>query len=320
MSLFSRVTFRLERDLPDLSGKVVFVSGANAGIGYETVQNLARRGATVYLGSRSAENGQAAATRMKEGGIGNGKVIYTQCDLASPALAAKSAEEFEKLEKRLDILINNAACSHDESTPHNADGITDMMMINHIGTYQLTMSLLPLLKKTAELPDSDVRIVTLSSSGHAAGPAANPKLDFTTLDVFKESHSKDMLPFMSRYFVSKLANILFTSALQKRVPENIICIAVHPGIVKSNFAKNTKFFAIGQFLASIIGITADQGSYTSCFAAAAPVVRQNPDKYKGKYMIPYGVISQPSANARRTDLEEQLWETTENYLKGSSSK
>ncbi|PPR08291.1 hypothetical protein CVT24_002449 [Panaeolus cyanescens] len=222
MTVFGRRrSFKPSRDLPNLSGRVILVSGANTGIGFETVRNLAIRGATVYLGSRSEENGKAAVARLKELGIGPGKVVYVFCDLSTPTLATRSAEEFLDIEGRLDVLINNAAC--------------------HIGTFQFTMTLLPLLKKTANLPNSDVRIITLSSAGHVAGPAANPNLDFSTLDPFKESHSDDLMPFMSRYFLSKLANILFSSALQKRVPENIICIAVHPGAVKKMLLFGTKF-------------------------------------------------------------------------------
>ncbi|KAF8970389.1 hypothetical protein BDZ97DRAFT_1652495 [Flammula alnicola] len=287
-------------DLADLSGKVIIVTGANTGIGYGTAKHLARKGAKVYVGSRSEEKGKKAVAQLKEEGMGSGEVIYLPCDLATPALAKKSAEDFLQLENRLDIL-----------------GITEMMMVNHIGTFQFTMPLLPLLLKTSEEPDSDVRIVTVTSNGHGMTAAVNPEISFSTLDEFKNRYEHDRVPFFSRYCVSKLANVLFSSALQRRLSSSsIICLSIHPGIV--NTSGSTRFrFPIDKlvnFLLSLVAMTPDDGAHTSCFAAGSPIVRQEEEKYKGTYLEPVGKIMKPTDNALRIKLQEGLWKTTEQYL------
>ncbi|KAF8956565.1 hypothetical protein BDZ97DRAFT_1941463 [Flammula alnicola] len=262
-------------NLADLSGKVIIVTGANTGIGYGTAKHLARKGAKIYVGSRSEEKGKKAVAQLKEEGIGSGEVIYLPCDLATPALAKKSAEDFLQLENRLDVL----------------------------GMHQLfTMPLLPLLLKTSEEPDSDVRIVTVTSNGHGMTAAVNSEISFSTLDEFKNRYGHDHVPFFSRYCISKLANVLFSSALQRRLSSsNIICLSIHPGILVN-------------FLLSLVAMTPDDGAHTSCFAAGSPIVRQQEEKYKGTYLEPVGKITKPTDNALRIELQEGLWKTTEQYL------
>ncbi|KJA15224.1 hypothetical protein HYPSUDRAFT_149461 [Hypholoma sublateritium FD-334 SS-4] len=103
--------FSPEGNLPDLTGKVVFVTGANHGIGYKTVKHLARRGAKVYLGSRSEAKGLAAVASLEQelakGAMKSlmpGKVIYHHCELSSPTKAREAAQKLEEIESRLDIL------------------------------------------------------------------------------------------------------------------------------------------------------------------------------------------------------------------------
>ncbi|PPQ66632.1 hypothetical protein CVT24_006924 [Panaeolus cyanescens] len=337
--MFKAPNFKPSVDLPDLSGKVIVVTGANTGIGYTTVRNLAHKGAKVYLGSRSEQKGKLAIQQLEAEGIIAGQVVWLECDIGTPALATAAAERFQGLEDRLDVLTTNNISpdksTYDEADKPAHDGITQMMMTNHIGTFQFTQALLPLLKKTSELPGSDVRIITVASSSHIDVPRArDPKLDFSTLDSFKEAYARDMFSFMSRYStmfflrplasithsktsgISKLANILFSSALQKRVPANIICIFLHAGTVKSTFASDYRYYGILNFLMGLVGLTADQGSFTSCFAAASTQVRKNAEKYQGKYLVPFGELGETSTNAKRVDLEEQLWTTTEKYIEG----
>lgn len=117
--------------------------------------------------------------------------------------------------------------------------------------------------------------------------------------------------------VTKLTNLLFTNELQRRLDRShlpITCISLHPGEVNT-FASRTPYPFIANIVMSLFFLVPEAGAYTSCFAAAARVVRDKPDKYKGVYLMPVGVITQPSNNARKDDLALELWETTERILK-----
>ncbi|KAF8191213.1 hypothetical protein BJ912DRAFT_306073 [Pholiota molesta] len=277
------------RDLADLSGKVVIVTGANTGIGYSTVKHLARKGAKVYLGARSEERGKAAVAKLQEEGIGAGEVIYLHVDISTPLLAHQAAQGFLALESRLDVLVNNAAVIWDghQANKTAKDGITEMMMTNHIGTFQFTKTLLPTLLKTAEQPGSDVRIVTVGSDGHwRAAAAADPNLKFT-LDTFKDHYTGASVPSFARYGVSKLANTLFANTLARRLSSaGIISLSLHPGLVNTSLATRFSFPRLTNLLMSVVATEPDTGAYTSCFAAASPIVRKEAEKYNGTYLTP----------------------------------
>ncbi|KAF9486202.1 NAD(P)-binding protein [Pholiota conissans] len=312
--------FDPEKDLADLTGKVIIVTGANTGIGYATAKHLARNGAKVYIGSRSEEKGKAAVSKLQEEGIGLGEVVYLHVDLSTPALADQSAQGFLALESKLDILVNNAALiwdAHKESATAQ-DGITEMMMTNHIGTFQFTKSLLPVLTKTAEQPNSDVRIIIVSSNGHRASVAANPKIQFS-LDMFKDHYTGATIPTFARYSVSKLANTLFANTLARRLSSSgIITLSLHPGFVDTSISTNVSFPRLTKLFMSVVARAPDEGAWTSCFAAASPIVRKEADKYNGSYLEPPGKITKASDNALDVALQDQLWEVTEKYLEGQT--
>ncbi|KIK26258.1 hypothetical protein PISMIDRAFT_676035 [Pisolithus microcarpus 441] len=107
MGIFSSKAFNPERDTPDLTGKVALVTGGNAGIGYATVEHLARKGAKVYMASRNKEKAEAAIAKLKALGLEH--VVWLELDLSDPRNAKTAAQEFTNKENRLDILIHNAA-------------------------------------------------------------------------------------------------------------------------------------------------------------------------------------------------------------------
>ncbi|KAF9474416.1 NAD(P)-binding protein [Pholiota conissans] len=311
--------FNPSTDLQDLSGKVVVVSGANQGIGYATVKHLARKGAKVYLGSRNEEKGRNAVAKLLEEGIGSGDVVYFACDLSTPLAAKNSAEGFLKVEERLDALVNNAACIFDYENQASEDGITQMMLVNHFGTFQFTKSLLPLLIKTAEDPTNDVRVVTVGSEQHRnalLGP--NAKTAFKNLDECKNMYSNDRMATLSRYALSKLANLLFSNTLHRKLsPHNIICICPHPGVVATTtFTSHLPFSRVIQFVFALLFRGPDEGAYNSCWAAAAPEVRLEVEKYGGAYVAPVGSVVEQAPNAMDVQMQDDLWEMTERYLEG----
>ncbi|KAI0790325.1 NAD-P-binding protein [Abortiporus biennis] len=320
-SFFSK-GFNPDTDVGDLNGKVIIVTGGNTGIGYATIQHLARHGAKVYMAARSEEKAKAAIEKLNKEGLGprNGEVIWLELDLSDPRKVKKSAEAFLEKEKRLDCLINNAAML---VAPYakTVDDIQDIMMINHIGHFVLTMTLLPLLKETAKEPGSDVRVVTVSSN---AINMLSKGVRFRNRDDFNNELAKSVFPGMARYALSKLANALFAKELQKKLDEEkvpILCLSLHPGAVKTErsveFASNLSMFlrTLLKAAQSLFFIPTEQGSYASVFAAVAPTVRAEPEKYKGAYLTPPGVISKPSKDAENPELAKELWDTTESLLK-----
>ncbi|KAK7683130.1 hypothetical protein QCA50_013803 [Cerrena zonata] len=147
--LFSK-RFNPAMDVPDLSGKVMIVTGGNAGIGLATVRHLARSGAKVYLGARNEEKAKAAIEKLKQEGLGpkNGEVIWLKLDLSDPKKAKEAALEFLEKEKKLDVLVNNAAMTLEPYTKTHYD-IQDVMVINVLSPIVFTNTLLPLMKETA---------------------------------------------------------------------------------------------------------------------------------------------------------------------------
>ncbi|KDQ62504.1 hypothetical protein JAAARDRAFT_30409 [Jaapia argillacea MUCL 33604] len=305
-------------DLPDLSGKVAIVTGGNAGIGFKTVRHLARKGAKVYLAARNEARATAAIAELEAEGFGEGKgqVVWLKLDLADPRLAKSAAEDFMSHESRLDILVNNAARLFSPYEKSH-DGIQDTMMVNHVSPFVFTQTLFPVLKRTAEAPGSDVRVVNVASRGHAFAPS---NIRFRNIDDFNQDFNRTWFPSLIRYGMSKLANILWSKELQKRYDVEglpIIVVAIHPGDVNTDTATGFwgKFYLSWFVRLPIVTVSPEQGSYTSLFTAASPVVRARSEEFKGAYITPVGKITKPSASAQSDELAAELWETTENLLK-----
>ena len=199
------------RDIPDQSGRVAVVTGANSGIGFHAALELARAGARVVVGARSRERGEQAVARM------TGDVELRLLDLADLA----SVREFAaSLDGPLDLLVNNAGVM---AIPRRttADGFEMQLGTNHLGHFALTGLLLPRLL-AAEAP----RVVTVSSGMHHQG-----RIDFDDLQSERDYGS------WRAYSQSKLANLLFCLELQRRADAsraNLLSVAAHPGYAATN--------------------------------------------------------------------------------------
>ncbi|KAF8632873.1 hypothetical protein AX17_004721 [Amanita inopinata Kibby_2008] len=315
---FSKDKFNPAEDLVDLKGKVIIVTGGNKGIGFATVQYLARAGAKVYLAARDEKRATDAIQTLKSEGLapGNGEVIWHKLDLSDPRDVKKSAEEFLKLESRLDILINNAALI---SAPFEktSDGVSVVVTVNHIGPFVFTRTLLPLLTETARQPGSDVRIINLSSTMYRL---ISPKVTFNNVEGFNVVYKGTLAPGLYRYAHSKLMTLLWTRSLQKRLdglspPAPITVIAIHPGGVNT-FPENWYFPTLSKWFMSFVLDTPERGAYTSVFAAASKQVANDREKYKGKYLEhkPTGTIVPLNKGAMNDQLGADLWKTTEDFL------
>ncbi|KAJ8074421.1 hypothetical protein PM082_015322 [Marasmius tenuissimus] len=187
------------------------------------------------------------------------------------------------------------------------DGYEVQFGTNHVGHALLIKLLLPTLLRTAAEPNSDVRIVSLTSQGHFLRPSGGIQFDgLRQADAIGTA--------FTRYGQSKLANILYASELARRYP-NILSVSIHPGIVGTGLAYSgtTQFTKLVYVLtAAWREITPEQGSYNQIWAATS----ERGKLVNGRYYEPVGVLTKPAKEALDDELAKKLWEWTEEELKG----
>ena len=216
--------------VPNLTGKIFVVTGANSGIGFETARACAEHGAHTILACRNEEKGARAVTQLNQSHI-RGKVENMKLDLGSLSSISEFANELLNRHKKIDGLINNAGIM---MPPYQltVDGFESQFGINHLGHFALTGLILPALLTT---PNS--RIVNVSSGAHGIGTMDFENLLFTN----GKGYSR-----ISGYGRSKLANLLFTKGLQKRlkaIGSSVIATSAHPGWSSTNLGKGSHLLA-----------------------------------------------------------------------------
>ncbi|ORY27906.1 NAD-P-binding protein [Naematelia encephala] len=328
-SYFSSSRFDPSRDIPSLKGKVILVTGANSGIGYQTAVYLALNGARVYVGARNEGRGLEAIKKMEDDHPslrGENRLLPHELDLSTMTSAEKSALAFLEREKRLDVLVNNAGVGN-SSYRIGPEGIEAAFVVNHLAQFVLTTTLLPLIAQTASLPDGDGRIIAVSSDAHNL-VKNNPKFasvdDFNSIVAPKVKVANTFYNRTLRYGMSKLANVLFSKELQRRLLEDestseIISLAVNPGLVDTPATKRSLWFLY--FVPkSWVFYTPLQGASASLFAAASPIVRENSALYRGAYLTSFGKISKPSQLGQDNQLARHLWATSEAVVEQTLAK
>ncbi|MDT0267309.1 SDR family NAD(P)-dependent oxidoreductase [Streptomyces sp. DSM 44915] len=284
-----------EQHIPDQHGRVAIVTGANTGLGFATAQLLAARGATVVLAVRDVEKGERAAARI------TGDVTVQALDLASLDSIRSAAAELRAAHPRIDLLINNAGVMY---TPRQttADGFELQFGVNHLGHFALTGLLLDRL-----LPVPGSRVVTVSSNGHRIRAA----IHFDDLQ-WERSYSR-----VGAYGQAKLANLLFTYALQRRLAPHgtTIAVAAHPGASNTELARYTPTalrVPVG-WVTPLFTQKAEMGALPTVRAATDPAVTG------GQYYGPAGraqvrgyprlVASSPASHDQA--VQQRLWTVSE---------
>ncbi len=293
-------------NMPDLSGRKAIVTGANAGIGFEIAKALYAKGASVTLGVRDAVKGQLAIDRIKSQVDGNGELCFQLLDLSDLYSVGSFADEFLVSHIRLDILVNNAGVMVPPASS-TADGHELQFGVNFLGHFALTGRLMPLLLQT-----SRARVVTLSS-----GAATLVKgIDFENLKF-----EKPYDPWRE-YAVSKLADLVFTYELQRRLKAtkaNVISVAAHPGVTRTELQRNIPQDELQGLWGAFEQIMQPwQGALPPLFAATDMSVSggefYGPDgknEYSG-----YPSLSQHQTDAiNDTDLALELWQYAEQSTK-----
>jgi NAD(P)-dependent dehydrogenase (short-subunit alcohol dehydrogenase family) len=240
--------------MADLDGRTFLVTGANAGIGYATATDLARRGGRVHIACRSPAKGAAAVAAIAAQ-TGSAELGYLHLDLADLASVRQTAQAFLALGEPLHVLINNAGVGGQRGI--TADGFELHFGVNHLGHFALTQALLPLL-----LAHGPARIVNVSSDAHYRVK----DIDFRALR--RRTKSITGLP---EYAVSKLSNVLFTQELARRLDRAAVtAYALHPGVVASEIWRRVPWPA-RQIMTRRM-LTTEQGARCTLYCATSPEV------------------------------------------------
>ncbi|WP_189250298.1 oxidoreductase [Streptosporangium pseudovulgare] len=270
--------------IPDQTGRVAVVTGANSGIGYVTARELARHGAHVVLACRDPGRGQAALARMRDE-LSGAHLELRRLDLGSLASIRDFAAGWDY--GRLDLLVNNAGVA---MVPYarTTDGFESQFGINHLGTFALTGLLLPHL-----LAAPDPRVVTVSSEGQRFA-----RFDLENLNAERRYRTA------FAYVQSKRANLYFAMELQRRADaagHKLRSMAVAPGLTRTNVLTGGANSGRGRLYATLTRLMVrvafrptPEGAKTSLYAATVP------DLPGGGYIVPNGVLQLRGEPTRRT--------------------
>lgn len=284
-------------NIPDQSGRVAIVTGANSGIGYETTKALAAKGASVVLACRSEGRGTAALADLQVAAA-DAKAHLVLLDLASLTSVKAFAESFLARFDRLDLLINNAGVMHPPMRRETAEGFELQFGVNHLGHFALTMRLMERLVAT---PES--RIVNVASSAQRIGGLALDDLHWT-----RRTYRGPLA-----YGASKIANMLFTLELQRRFEEaglSTTAVAAHPGWTATNLQATSPLI---MKLNPILAMEPWQGALPTLYAAVSD--RAEPGGYYGPHGFGnwrgYPAPNRPSRVSTDRELAARLFTISE---------
>lgn len=274
--------------MSSMKGKRVVITGPTKGIGRVTAVELAKKGAEMILVARDEGRAKELATEL------GGADVFIG-DLSSVAEVQRVGDEIAKKYDLIDVLINNAGAINMEREK-TVDGYEKTFATNHLAYFVLTDKLLPSLKSAPS-----ARVVNVASEAHRQG-----SIDFDDLQ-FERRWSG-----MNAYFASKLANILFTAELARRLEgTKVSANSLHPGAVASGFmVNNTGILALGWKVISPFLLSTEKGAKTTIFLASDPSVEGVSGKYFEKCKE-----RKPSRKARDMAAAHRLWQLSEDLVR-----
>lgn len=286
-------------DIPDQSGRTAIVTGANSGLGYDTAAALAAKGAQVVLAVRNLDKGNEAVDRIRNS-TPNAAVSLTELDLSSLDSVRRAADELRAAHPRIDLLINNAGVMYVPNRETTKDGFEMQFGTNHLGHFALTGLLLENL-----LTVGGSRVVTVSSVGHRILARIR----------FEDPHFETGYNRVRAYGQSKLANLLFTYELQRRLAakgSSTIAAAAHPGLSDTELMRYVPA-VIPDIVWKVVAQPAEKGALPTLRAATDPGVQG------GQYYGPDGIgevtgnpkLVASSAQSHDQDIQHRLWTMSE---------
>ncbi|KAJ7596201.1 hypothetical protein C8J56DRAFT_819676 [Mycena floridula] len=291
-------------DIPDLSGRVVLVTGGNTGIGYQTAKGILSRNAKVYLACRDAEKGKKAIESLK---AETGKeAIFLPLDLANLKSIKSSAEEFLGKETQLHILFNNAGVMVPPKDQLTADGYDLTVGVNCLGHFYLTKLLLPALLAVSQQSNGlqKSRVVNTSSFASEMGKT----LDFA---MFKDGPTRRKTSVETLYVQSKMGNVIFATEFAQRYAEQgIVSTSVNPGNLESDLQRHLGSFR-QRILKMLILNPVEFGALTQLYAGTSV----EGEGFNGKYLVPWARIYRAPPATQDKELGKALWEWLEEQVK-----
>ncbi|ODR11667.1 short-chain dehydrogenase [Mycolicibacillus koreensis] len=287
--------------VPDQTGRVAVITGSNTGIGFEAARVLADHGAQVVLAVRNLAKGEAAAAQIRAQHP-DAQVAITQLDLASLESIRTAAADLRSAYPRIDVLINNAGVMF---TPRQetADGFEMQFGTNHLGHFALTGLILDRLVGV-----EGSRVVTVSSNAHRLKAA----IHFDDLQ-WQRRYSR-----VGAYGQAKLANLLFTYELQRRLAaanEPTIAVAAHPGASNTELMRNLPAVIrpAAKLVTPLLFQSPPMGALPTLRAATDPQVTggqyYGPDGWQQQRGYP--VLVRSSHQSHDEDLQRRLWAVSE---------
>ncbi|KAM5530131.1 hypothetical protein V8D89_016209 [Ganoderma adspersum] len=299
-------------DMPDLSGKIVLVTGGNTGIGFEMIKSLLRKNAKVYLAARSQQKGETAIRALQEE---TGRAAeFLQLDLNDLAAVRTSAHEFAKRESHLDVLFLNAGVMFPPPEQLTAQGYDATVGVNVVGHHLFLRLLYPLLVSPHPNPASashpgPARIIWVSSSANYLVPG---RLDFTTFTDGPARQRKKVDTF-GMYCQSKLAQIQVSAVVARRAAdkgEDVVSITIDPGNIRSEIYRGTTSFFY-KLWDMLVAYPVSYGVLTPLYAGTTPEALA----YNGKYLRAWARPGQPHPASYDREQQEQLWNWLEEQVK-----
>jgi NAD(P)-dependent dehydrogenase (short-subunit alcohol dehydrogenase family) len=284
-------------DTTSMTGKTVVVTGATSGIGEIAALELARKGAKIVLIGRSATKCEATAAMIRKE-TKNAAVDFLVADLSSQAEVRRLAGEIKERYPRIDVLINNAGAMIAPRL-ESVDGIEMTWALNHMGYFLLTELLIDTLKASAPS-----RIVSVASDAHRMVGGIH----------FDDVEGKKSYSPLRNYGQSKLANILFTRELARRLEgTGVTANCLHPGFVATNFSAGKGLtFWIFQQMAKVFAISPQKGAETTIYLASSPEVEGVTGKYFAKCKE-----AKTTPAGRDDAAASKLWALSESMVKAS---
>ncbi|KAH7910561.1 NAD(P)-binding protein [Hygrophoropsis aurantiaca] len=296
-----KTTFTVDQ-IPDMSGKVVIVTGANRGIGKEISKVLLEKNAKVYIATRNIDKAKDAIEDLYR--LTGRKAVFLKLDLADLKVITAAVQEFLSMETRLDILFNNAGVMATPMTETTVEGYDLQFGVNALGHFLFTKRLLPLMLRTASSsPPGTVRIVSLSSSLHAFRNGIN-------FDTLKDGRARRKENSMWHYTQSKFAIIVIALEFARRYGEHgIVSTSVHPGVIETDL--HSHILGVARKIGGkLLFANVEQGALAPLYAGAS----EEGAKLNGKYVIPWTTVGTASKDTQESAIGTKLWDWLEEQI------